>query len=132
MRYLLVLIVVTFALQGCRRGPTNVLLTGGYSLSSYEAVSDDRYYIVSGEQKVVVPTIVQTIAVQGDQIYGYLAAIPETMFDPMPSGYYLIDTSKETVKSGLTWSELLTDLPTASKRDLRDASDYTPKFLINQ
>lgn len=116
------LFVVTVLLQGCREGPTNMRLIAGYSLSSYEWNPDNQYFIEQSG-KVVIPPLVKSIATHGNIIFGYLEWAGDPAFEPMPSGYFIIDAASNEVRSGLMWDELVSVVPAAKKAQLKAASE---------
>jgi|GEM_PF-2069651 len=117
------LFVLAVLLQGCRKGPTNVRLIGDFSLSSYELIPDNQYFIEQSG-KVVIPPLVQSVATQGNRIYGYLDWNGDSAFESMPSGYFLIDAASNEVRSGLMWNELVSIVPAAKKAQLKASSAF--------
>jgi len=93
-------------------------LIGDFSVSSHEWNPENQYFI-ERRGEVVVPPLVKAVATQENRIYGYLDWSGDSAFESLPSGYFLINASSNELSSGLTWSELVSLVPTAKKTQLK-------------
>jgi hypothetical protein len=117
-------VLCCLVLFGCRGPEPDISLAAGYSLGSFEAAPKYQYFIVSSEQQVVVSPSIELIAVDRDFIYGYRLLYSDAAFAPMPSGYFILNGRSGHVSSGLSWADLLKELPSASKSSLVPPSDF--------
>ncbi len=128
-------IILCAILLGCQWSPNNSKLPGRYALLHYESVKNDKYYIMSNSDGAVIPPVVRTIAVQGSVIYGYCEPIGVRAFGSLNQeceGYFLIDADNNTVACGISWEELKSRFPSASKLKLCSAMDYNISSRSNE
>ena len=79
-----------YGLCSCRKQPADRLLEGGYILSRYESAVDDKYYIMSPNQNIVIPSKVEKINVLSHWIYGYVYDLNVPAMPRMPIGFLLL------------------------------------------
>lgn len=116
-------VAVYYVFLAASRARADAPVAGAYALSYYESGPHDAIFLVRNE-KIVVPPRITRIATYDGYIVGWVESDNIPAVEPIRTCYFVFDTSKGELESGLSFEQLSARLKQSAAIDLKDPREY--------